>query len=241
MTATSTHPPATATATKPSNTGSPRYHTDFVFTDRATRAKFTALKYAAILQGSVLDVGCDQRYLREYLPRPDLYLGVDLGPPADLCINLDRENLPFDAASFDTIVCTDVLEHLERIHAVFDELLRVARHRVIVSLPAPLSSLLGDLSPGTGPTPTTGPGNTGWKKFYGLPIDPPADRHRWFFGFEDAKRFFEHRSQRLGWRIEQLDCQWEGCGDWRHADGTPVKWTDNEKRGGPWCVLEPVR
>lgn len=212
----------------------PRYHTDFVFSDRATRARYTFLKYRPILQGSVLDVGCDQRHLRPLLPRPDLYLGVDLAPPADLCLNLDRENLPFDNASFDSVVCTDVLEHLERIHAVFDELLRVARHRVIVSLPAPLSSLLGDLG-------KNAPARDGWKKFYGLPVEPPADRHRWFFGFEDAARFLEHRSNRLGWRIEQLDAQWEGCGEWFTKGGTPADWTPNERKGGAWCVLEPAR
>lgn len=216
----------------------PKYHTDFVFTDRPTRAKYTALKYAAILDGSVLDVGCDQRYLREYLARPDLYIGVDLAPPADVAVNLDRENLPFDSARFDTVVCTDVLEHLERIHAVFDELLRVARKKVIISLPAPLNTLLGDLSRLGGRTAQPAPDQ--WKKFYGLPVDPPADRHRWFFGYEDAVRFVDERSRRKGWRIEQVDCQWHGCGKWFNRDGSEKAWTENETKGGPWFVLEPV-
>lgn len=234
-TTTSPHAVNSATAAK----RQPIYHTDFVFTDRPSRARYTALKYAPILTGSVLDVGCDQRHLREHLPRPDFYLGVDLAPPADVLVNLDRENLPFDSARFDTVVCTDVLEHLERIHAVFDELLRVAKNRVIVSLPAPLNSLLGDLSSRSAASDQ--PPRDQWKKFYGLPVDPPADRHRWFFGYEDALRFVEERSSRLGWRIEQVDRQWDGCGEWFKRDGSPVKWTDNEVKGSPWFVLEPVR
>ena len=185
------------------------YHTDFRFTDRASKARYIGLKYASVLRDSVLDVGCDQRYLRAHVARPDLYVGVDLAPPADVIVDLDRQALPFDAASFDTVVCTDVLEHLERIHDVFDSLLRVARSRVIVSLPAPINSMLGDLWRG----------GEGWKKFYGLPVDPPRDRHRWFFGFDDARRFIVERAARLGWRVEQLDTEWEGCGEWRDAGG----------------------
>lgn len=237
MTITSTT--ASLAQTNPPADAPPKYRTTFVFTDRRSRATYTVLKYAPILAGSVLDVGCDQRYLREHLQRPDLYLGVDLAPPADILVNLDRENLPFDSASFDTVVCTDVLEHLERIHAVFDEILRVARHHVIVSLPAPLNTLLGDLA--SRPSSHSEPPRDQWKKFYGLPVDPPADRHRWFFGYEDALRFVEERSRRLGWRIEQVDRQWDGCGDWFKRDGSPVKWTDNESKGGPWFVLEPAR
>lgn len=208
-----------------------KYYTDDRFTDRFTKARYIGLKYAAILGGSVLDVGCDQRHLRPHVARPELYRGVDLAPPADVLVDLDRQPLPFDAESFDTAVCTDVLEHLERIHDVFDALLRVARSRVIISLPAPINSLLGDLSHG----------GQGWNKFYGLPVDPPADRHRWFFGFEDARRFITARAERAGWRIEQLDTEWEGCGEWRSPDGGDRVAGPNERKGALWCVLERAR
>lgn len=205
-----------------------RYYTPFRFQDRPGRARYIAEKYAPLLTGSVLDVGCDQRYLRSHLVRPDLYTGADMGPPADVIVNLDRGELPFAPSSFDAVVCTDVLEHLERIHSVFDSLCRIARRSVIVSLPAPLNNLLGDV----------GRGAEGWKKFYGLPVDPPADRHRWFFGFEDARRFLTERGLRNGWRIEQLDCEWDGCGNWKSPDGRELLADPNLRKGGLWCALE---
>jgi hypothetical protein len=204
------------------------YHTDARYTDRPTKAAYIGRKYAAILGGSVLDVGCDQRFLRSHVARPEQYVGVDLAPPADVIHDLDRGPLPFETASFHTVVCTDVLEHLERIHEVFDALLLIARSRVILSLPAPVNSMLGDLWRG----------GEGWKKFYGLPVDPPRDRHRWFFGFEDARRFIVERSWRLGWRPEQLDTEWEGCGEWQRPNGEPLACTPNERKGALWCVLE---
>lgn len=209
---------------------SPRmlYHTALRFENRAGKARYMADKYRSVLSGRVLDVGCDQRYLRDLIAAPDKYVGVDLAPPADVCLNLDRDDLPFDDRSFDTVVCTDVLEHLERIHAVFDSLCRIARGHVIISLPAPLSSLLGDVWRGS----------DGWKKFYGLPVDPPADRHRWFFGFEDAKRFVIERGARQSWRPEQIDIDWDGCGRWLGQDGLEKLDAPNLRKGAMWCVME---
>ena len=43
-------------------------------------------------------------------------------------------------------------------------------------------------------------------KFYGLQKDRPEDRHRWFFGPEEAYNFIEYRARLAGFRIEQFDC-----------------------------------
>jgi ubiquinone/menaquinone biosynthesis C-methylase UbiE len=45
------------------------------------------------------------------------------------------ENLPWRRASFDTILCTHVLEHLRKPQAALAELRRVARKRIIIVLP----------------------------------------------------------------------------------------------------------
>ena len=64
--------------------------------------------------------------LRDLLPRVR-YTGIDLGGTPDITIDLERaDRLPFDAAAFRCVVCSDVLEHLDNLHAVFGELLRVA-------------------------------------------------------------------------------------------------------------------
>lgn len=207
-----------------------RYHTVFRYTDRATKARYIAQKYAPILTGSILDVGCDAAPLRALVPQPRLYTGVDIRPDADVVVNLDRENLPFEDRSFDTVLCTDVLEHLERCHAVFDELCRVSRDRVIVSLPNPLRNLIQALAGGS----------QGRLKYYGLPADPPADRHRWFFGYEEAAEFLRNRGARAGFRIEQLDAEeadTRPAPPWPGPAGRDMLDLSALRHGTLWCVL----
>ena len=206
-----------------------RFRTDLRYTDRATKAGYIADKYASILAGSVLDVGCDAAPLRTLVPRQDLYTGVDIRPDADIVVNLDRDDLPLADRSFDTVLCTDVLEHLERCHAVFDELCRVAREHVIVSLPNPLRVLVQALAAGRMTI-----------KYYGLPADAPPDRHRWFFSHDDAVAFLTHRGQRNGFAIEQLDTE---DADTSPAPPWPTRETGNVlnhpavRHGTLWCVL----
>jgi len=42
-------------------------------------------------------------------------------------------------------------------------------------------------------------------KFYNLPIDPPEDRHKWFYGVNEAERFIRERGNRNGMEVVQLD------------------------------------
>lgn len=143
-----------------------------------------------VWHGLVLDVGCRSRELEEALAgRPVRYRGLDLGTPADLIANLE-EPIPLADGEADVVVALDVLEHVDGIHDAFAELCRVARRDVIVALPnlLVLDSRLRTLR-----------GRTAGK--YGLPADPPGDRHRWFFSLEDARAFCRHRAALSGWRI----------------------------------------
>lgn len=215
------------------------YHAPGGYTDRATKARYIARKYAAILGGRVLDVGCDEAPLRGLVGDPGAYVGVDLNPAADVRVNLDRDAredgtiLPFPGASFDTVVCTDVLEHLERAHAVFDELCRVSCDRVIVSLPNPIAAFLEGLASGSG----------GRIKYYGLPAEAPADRHRWFFGFEEAAAFVRDRGARRGFEIEQLDAEKHGAMERLAREPGIGALVDhpNVRHGTMWCVLRRAR
>jgi len=41
-------------------------------------------------------------------------------------------------------------------------------------------------------------------KFYGLPLDRPPDRHRWFFNTEEAEEFVRYRTKRNGFKIQKI-------------------------------------
>ena len=61
---------------------------------------------------------------------------VTLLSDPDLVIDLEKiERLPFDDASFDAVLCSEVLEHLDNLHAMFGELTRVSRRWILISLP----------------------------------------------------------------------------------------------------------
>lgn len=112
-----------------------------------------------IRDGTVLDIGCGDGLLLSYLGKKHIVAtGIDISPEAvvrcraagltALEHSLDTK-LPFADESFDTVVLLDVLEHLYDPLAVLVEARRVARNRIIVSvpnfssLPARLQTLLG--------------------------------------------------------------------------------------------------
>lgn len=161
-----------------------------LYRGREDKLEALAAALAPYLSGSVVDVGCDRCALRAHLPGP--YVGLDAGGEPDVRCNLE-EGLPLEDRSWDTAVAMDVLEHLERAHAVFDELCRVASRYVIVGLPNMyewrfrLQYLLGG--------PVSGK--------YGLPPQPPEDRHRWLLSLGDARRFVRERGDAAGFVVER--------------------------------------
>ena len=73
----------------------------------------------------VLDVGCGGKpYLPYFEPHADSYVGVDIGNPA-ADIEGSVEALPVDDRSFDLVLCTQVLEHVEDPPQAVRELHRV--------------------------------------------------------------------------------------------------------------------
>ncbi len=163
------------------------------FPTRLHRAEYIARRFQPELHGRVLDVGCDQGSLRDLLTDVD-YLGIDAGGTPDMLINLEKaERLPFADSHFESVVCTDVLEHLDNLHAMFAELLRVSRGTVILSLPNCWSSARQPLQRGRGHF-----------LHYGLPVEPPVDRHKWFFNVTEAVEFLVGQQSRLNYTIEQL-------------------------------------
>ena len=181
------------------NTIENRFATDFTFQDRQTKAKYVWLKYEPILRGKkLLDVGADECHLKQYLDADASYWGIGLGDKLDQIVNLETDGLPFEDNSFDCVLCLDVLEHIENIHEIFDHLCRVAREHVIIALPNPWGSLYSVLRHGFYQPDAP-------LKFYGLPVEPPEDRHKWFFSAEEAERFIIYRAAKNEMRVVQLD------------------------------------
>jgi SAM-dependent methyltransferase len=163
------------------------------FARRSDRPHYLARRYAALLVGRVLDVGCDEAVLRAYC-RSGSYVGLDKTGAADVHQDLARDGrLPFAEQSFDTVVCWDVLEHLDEPHALFDELARVTRAHLLVSLPNTWNAARKQLRRGHGAI-----------EHYGLPAEPPADRHRWFFNLSEAEAFLRSRAARAGFEVREL-------------------------------------
>ena len=163
------------------------------FPSRADRVRYLSRAFGHLLEGKVLDVGCDAGTLRDL--RPDLdYLGIDLAGEPDLRIDLERiDRLPFAESRFDVVVCCDVLEHLDTLHQTFAELVRVTRSRLIVSLPNCWAAARRPLH--------RGKGSIG---HYGLPDVAPNDRHKWFFSLLEAHHFAEAMAERHALDIEAL-------------------------------------
>jgi SAM-dependent methyltransferase len=175
-----------------------RFYTDYRYTDRESKAKYVWLKYQPILKGRILDVGADECHVKQYLDENTEYWGIGLDGNPDQLVDLEKEKIPFTDNDFDCVCCLDVLEHLENIHEVFDELCRVTRRYVIISLPNPWADFyhmlcFGDYRPGR---PT---------KFYGLPLEKTKDRHKWFFSNEEAEKFILYRAEKNGMRVVQMD------------------------------------
>ena len=161
------------------------------FRDRASRSAYIAHRFAALLTGRVLDIGCDQAVLRQLLSNVT-YVGVDMTGNPDLRLNLEKiDRLPFDDASFDCVVCSDVLEHLDNLHAIFGEIVRVAKRYVILALPNNWANARRPIGRGVG----------SFSK-YGLPAEPPADRHKWFFSLSEAVTFVQHQLSKYAVRLQ---------------------------------------
>ncbi|MCS6836545.1 MAG: class I SAM-dependent methyltransferase [Anaerolineae bacterium] len=175
------------------------YRTTLSYQNRAEKMAYVWDKYQPLLKGkAILDVGCDQRELTRYLDEQAHYWGIDIGGNPDQVVDLEAGPLPFADRAFDTVLCLDVLEHIETIHFIFDELCRVAREAIIISLPNAYADFYHmlqhrDYQPGQA------------LKFYGLPPEKPQDRHKWFFSLDEAERFVRYRAEKNGWQVEQFD------------------------------------
>jgi ubiquinone/menaquinone biosynthesis C-methylase UbiE len=88
----------------------------------------------ARIKGKLLDLGCGNQPYRRYLTEVSQYVGLDY-PPTQECLEHeimpevlgDARTLPFTDHSFDGILCSQVLEHVDRPETMLREMARVLK------------------------------------------------------------------------------------------------------------------
>jgi SAM-dependent methyltransferase len=107
----------------------------------------------ANVTGDVLDVGAGQSPWRAWLPVATRYQGIDVGYADEFGMDSNRTDIvycdgrvmPFDDATFDCVLCIEVLEHSEDPQLLISEIARVIRPEGIVLLTVPWSARLHHL------------------------------------------------------------------------------------------------
>jgi SAM-dependent methyltransferase len=177
---------------------------DPFYVDRGDRNRFAAGQIKRTAAKRILNLGGGgRRHLAASLSDSsmDVY-EIDMQGDCDLQVNIDRlSKLPFDDNFFDAACAFDVLEHLENFHLLNEEMYRVAKDYVLISLPNSAAEIFYD--PFRNRPQTTADFNRGvYSIFYGLPLYPPDDRHRWWMYFQDIIRYYFHFSLRHNASLE---------------------------------------
>ncbi len=98
------------------------------------------------LRGSLLDVGCGQKPYIDAFSEAVPYIGMDVPSTMHGLSHVDVVGraiaLPFRDACFDSILCTEVLEHIPQPMTALLEMARVARPGAFLLLTVPLSEQL---------------------------------------------------------------------------------------------------
>jgi len=183
-----------------------------MYKTREERNEFLLKRFGKYIYGNILNLGGGgEKYLEKELKKRGhsymKYIEVDIAGNPDIKLNLEKElPLPFENSSFDTVIATDVLEHLDNLHEVFAEMVRVCKGYIIISLPNPLRDSLaywrGRVYKNDSIERKKYYGK--YMKFYGLPFEKPFDRHKWFFNYEDVAEFFNYQCQKYNLRLREL-------------------------------------
>jgi SAM-dependent methyltransferase len=94
------------------------------------------------VEGTVLDVGCGVGVLLDVLRESDV-TGLDISPKAIEILKSKGikgkvgtlPTIDFPDKSFDTVIATETLEHLDKPESLIKEMRRVARKKIIVAVP----------------------------------------------------------------------------------------------------------
>lgn len=93
------------------------------------------------ISGKTLDLGAGSAKYREIINKKATeYITFDMVPGEDIDVVGDALNLPFGPSAFDTVVCTQVLEHIEKPWLMVKEIRRILKENGLCILTAPFLS-----------------------------------------------------------------------------------------------------
>jgi SAM-dependent methyltransferase len=96
-----------------------------------------AKRFCPRLRGEVLDIGCGSKPYRPLLIGATGYVGLDSDPTRGPDVVGSALDLPFQDASFDSVLCNEVIEHVPDPQLALREIHRVLRPGGLLYLTAP--------------------------------------------------------------------------------------------------------
>jgi 2-polyprenyl-3-methyl-5-hydroxy-6-metoxy-1,4-benzoquinol methylase len=94
-------------------------------------------KYRHLAKGKLIDVGCGQKPFKHLFENIDSYYGVDIVENSQADLICDVLDLKIEDSSADTVLCTQVLEHVSEPNTLMCELSRICKKGGVVLLTAP--------------------------------------------------------------------------------------------------------
>lgn len=88
--------------------------------------------------GNILDVGCGEKPYKDWFAWIEQYTGIDImdGPAVDQIITANNP-WPLQDSSFDTVLCSQVFEHMENLDLSIEEISRVIKPGGILIITVP--------------------------------------------------------------------------------------------------------
>lgn len=83
-------------------------------------------KLSPALGGTVLDVGCGTKPFKHHFSH-STYISMDASGGLSPSVFASSQAIPFKNESFDTVLCTEVLEHTENVQVTLSEIKRVLK------------------------------------------------------------------------------------------------------------------
>jgi len=161
------------------------------------RNHFVAIKLGLLKGETILDLGCRDQILRNYLKGRYNYIGVDVVKAHQnkkIIIHDLEKGLPKLKRKIDIIIALDVLEHLDNAHLIRDQMLKNCKKKIIIALPNMayhtfrFNFMLKGVISGK----------------YPFNSSKPKDRHKWVPNYYSINNFFKNIDTK-SWQINSFN------------------------------------